>query len=275
MNFWMKQLLGGLVYEGEDGSGGGAPGAGAGDGAAPAGTGKPAESGGTDAAAGAGNKEPGSGDARGSGDKAGEGDGAKPDEGKAAEPVAYVDDPNKTPEENAAAKAEHERAEKAKPYFGAPEKYGDFEIPEGVQLDQDAANELFALGKELNLSQAAIDKLIEIQAGVYARSAEATGKEWTDTVKGWTDTVKADKDFGGANYEKNMGLAAHARSTFGSPELNAWLDETQLGSHPELVKFMVSVGQAMGEGKSEGGGVHVQSEDAATILYDHPTSKVT
>lgn len=276
MNIWLRMMLGGQFYEGENGSGSGAPGAGAGASGAPAGDKGAGAGDGTGAGAGAG---AGAGD-NGNGDgAAGEKAGDKGDAASDQAAAEYVDDPAKTPEENAALKTEHDakvaadkdRAE----YFGAPEKYADLVVPEGLNLDQAAADGLFEMGKKLGLSQKAIDGLIEIQKGVYERSAETAKTEWADTVKAWTTTVKEDKALGGADYEKNMGIAAAARNTFGTPEFNAWLDESQLGSHPEMVRFMVHVGQAMGEGSTIKGGKIVETTDVGELLYDNPTSKVT
>lgn len=276
MNIWLRMMLGGQFYEGENGSGSGAAGAGAGASGAAAGDKGAGAGDGTGAGAGAG---AGAGD-NGNGDgAAGEEAGDKGDAASNQEAAEYVDDPAKTPEENAALKTEHdakvaadkERAE----FFGAPEKYADLVVPEGLNLDQAAADGLFEMGKKLGLSQKAIDALIEIQKGVYERSAETAKTEWADTVKAWTTEVKEDKTLGGAAYEKNMGLAAAARNTFGTPEFQAWLDESQLGSHPEMVRFMVQVGQAMGEGSTLKGGKIVETTDVGELLYDNPTSKVT
>lgn len=195
---------------------------------------------------------------------------------KAAADGAYVDDPAKTAEENKTAKEAHDAAaaEKAE-LFGAPEKYADLVIPEGMALDQTAADALFEYGKKAGLSQKAIDGIVGIQVDLNTRAQEAATKEWTETVKTWDKTAKADKEIGGAEYDANMGKAAAARDTFGSAEFNAWLDDTQLGSHPEMRRFLVRVGKAMGEGSAMPGGKVNTTESAAEILYDNPTSRQT
>lgn len=249
-----------MADEGAGAAGGSADGAG--------GAGADAGSGGAGGDAGAA-ADAGAG-AGGSADAGADGGDGNADAGNAAE---YVDDPAKTPEENAAAKADFEAEKERQQFYGAPDKYADITVPEGMAFDQDTADSLHGLAKKMNLSQDAVNSLIDLQKGLAEKNAAAGAKEWEDTKAEWDATVKADAELGGSAYDENMGYVAKARAAFGTPELDNWLDTTELGQHPEVKRLLLRVGKAMGEGKSITGGKQQSSETAADILYDHPSSK--
>jgi hypothetical protein len=124
----------------------------------------------------------------------------------------------------------------------APEKY-EFKMPEGVELDGDAAAEFSSLAKELKLSQADAQRVADIAAKMQQKQAERT----VETVKGWAEQSKADKEFGGDNLKQNLAVAQKAIDTFGSSELKSLLNSTGLGNHPELIRFAFKAGKAISE----------------------------
>ena len=65
--------------------------------------------------------------------------------------------------------------------------------------------------------------------------------------------LKNDAEFGGANFDKNAKTAQKAFEAFGSPELKQLLNESGLGSHPELVKAFHRIGQKISEDTMESG----------------------
>lgn len=123
-----------------------------------------------------------------------------------------------------------------------PENY-DFKMPEGVELDGDAAKEFSVLAKELKLDNATAQRVADIAVKMQQKQAERTA----ETVKGWADTSKADKEFGGDNLQQNLAVAQKAIDTFGSSELKAMLQSSGLGNHPELIRFAFKAGKAISE----------------------------
>lgn len=200
-------------------------------------------------------------------------------EAKPAEPAAgeFVPDPDKSDEENAAAKAEHD-AKNADPADTVPEdgKY-NLSMPDGVELDQALLDEVAPQFKELGLTtkqaQALTDKFIAAQS----KRAEAQADTWAQTITGWVDTAKADPEIGGAKWDSTVKTASGVVGKFGSPELKEYLNASGAGNHPEMIRFMAKVGAVISEDNpaiSENPGKTV-ARDSAAILYpdDQPKGK--
>lgn len=147
-------------------------------------------------------------------------DGADGTTGKAGDPAANKDDPGAQ----------------------VPEKY-EFQMPEGVELDGDAAAEFSALAKELKLPAAEAQRVADIAIKMAQRQAENTAK----TVKEWADLSRADKEFGGDNLDANLAIAKKAIAAFGSEQLGVLLTTTGLGNHPEFIRFAFKAGKAMSD----------------------------
>ena len=143
---------------------------------------------------------------------------------------------------------------------GAPEKYADFKLLEGVTFKPEQVTKFSALAKELNLTQEAAQKLVDFQsesAKVYAQESLEGHKAM---VKGWeTETRKRL----GANFEAEMAVAAKARDQFGTPELRELLGTTGLANHPDVINFFIKVGKGMMEdGHVDGKGKTPPSDGA-------------
>lgn len=157
----------------------------------------------------------------------------------------------------ASAKAAEEKAvadakaaeEKAKAE-GAPEKYEDFKVPEGVVASEAVFGEVKAVAKELNLSQAKAQLLVDKLAPAVAKNQIELFNAEVDRVRAeWANASKSDKEVGGDAFEKNRGGANEVLKTFGTPELTALLDESGLSQHPEVLRLLVRVRAAVSEDK--------------------------
>lgn len=156
---------------------------------------------------------------------------------------------NETPE----AKAARETAEKeAKAKADAvPEKYEDFKVAEGLELNAEVMTEFSALAKELGLSQEKAQKLIDLQSKLAlgedtARQA-LLDKALADQSKAWSDQVKNDPELGGSKFESTMETALKAVQQFATPELRQLLHDSKLGNNPEMVRLFHKVGLAISE----------------------------
>lgn len=165
--------------------------------------------------------------AKSEGDKPAEAAGDKPVEGKTD------------------GEAKDAKSDKAKPE-GAPEKYADFKVPDGVEMDKGALEAFLPVAKEIGLSQEAAQKLIDFQAGMISKAKEGQVSAWAETHKGWR--VAADKEFFGASKKESEAAIAAARDTFGDAEFAQIMEDTRVGDHPALLRFMVKVGKAVSEG---------------------------
>lgn len=147
---------------------------------------------------------------------------------------------------NAEAAKGGEKPEGEKP-AGAPEKYADFTFPEGAKVDEARMGKFTEWAKANNLpqdaAQAALDMAVDLQKGNVEQlqaAIQATAKEWHTASLG-------DKEFGGDRYDESLGVAKRALDQFGTPELKAFLKESNAQMHPEVLRFMYRVGQAISQ----------------------------
>ena len=146
-----------------------------------------------------------------------------------------------TPDDKLSAEDKVKKAAQGK---GAPEKYTDFTVPDGVEVNQPMLEEFKTLAKELDLSQEKAQKLVDFQAK-YVKGIDAgLLKTFNETITSWKkDTVQEL----GADYKKELVYAGKAIDKFGTPELRQLLNQTGVGNHKELVKFFVKIGKAVSE----------------------------
>jgi len=196
-----------------------------------------------------------------------------------AEWKEYVPDAAKSDAENAAAKAEHDKTKPADdPGSKVPEdgKY-DLKMPDGVELDTELAGALGPEFKELGLTNAQAQKLVDKYIETQQARAKAQGEGWANTVAGWVETAKTDPEIGGAKWEGTVKVASGVVGRFGTDALKEYLNASGAGNHPEMIRFMAKVGAVIGEDKpaiSETPGRQVAA-DRAEIMYpdDKPKGK--
>ena len=138
---------------------------------------------------------------------------------------------------------------------GAPEKY-EFnnkvaDAPD--ELDPEVLTAFGDVAKELNLPQDAAQKVLDKVAPVIqARQAKAIEQ----TKVEWATQSKSDSEFGGESLTDNLNVAKASLDTFGTDALKSLLQETGLGNHPEVIRFMYRAGKAISEdsyvGNSQG-----------------------
>ena len=125
----------------------------------------------------------------------------------------------------------------------APEAY-ELKAPEGRVIDSEVMASYSQVAKELNLSQESAQRLLD---AVGPKMAERQMAMIEATRNGWADNSKSDREFGGEKLSENLGVAKKALDAFGTTELRTLLNETGLGNHPELIRFMFRAGKAISE----------------------------
>ncbi len=158
---------------------------------------------------------------------------------------------------------------------GAPEKY-EFKPPEGKNFDNEIITTYSQVARELNLSQASAQKMLDT---LGPKIAERQMAQIDSIRQGWVDSSRIDKEFGGDSLDKNMSVAKKALDTFGTPELRTVLNQSGLGNHPEIIRFFYRAGKAISEdgyvGSSSGSSSKGQPQDfasQASILYSNQKS---
>ncbi|NJL06816.1 MAG: hypothetical protein HC900_00065 [Methylacidiphilales bacterium] len=211
------------------------------------------------------------------GDKAvGQGDAEKnPDDAGKAEWKEYQPDPVKSDEENARLKAERDAKSPNSPDNQVPDdgKY-DLKMPDGVELDAELAAALGPEFKGLGLTRLQAQKLTDAYAAVVQDRAAKQAAVWSAQNEKWIADAKADQEIGGPKWDGSVSVAKRALDKFGTPALRDFLLVSGGGNHPEVIRFMARVGNAISEDRPAGeGGGSGAPVDAAHVLFPNDVPK--
>jgi hypothetical protein len=163
----------------------------------------------------------------------------------------------------------------AKTDEAAKEVVYEFKLPEGVDLKGEALDELKATAKELGLTQEQAQRVADLGAKqAQGFAAQLVEQQKTMTAE-WAEQTTTDKEIGGDKLSENLGVAKKALDTFGSPALKTLLNQSGLGNHPEVVRFMVKAGKAISEDGRLVTGAAAQADRANTPIENrlYPNQK--
>lgn len=150
---------------------------------------------------------------------------------------------------------------------GTPESYADFDLPEGMEINQEMLDAFTPAFREMNLTQEQAQGLVSLQAEQVKAQQQAQYDAFQQQNNEWAETAKNDSEYGGENFEQSVSLAQKAVEQFGTPELKQALDDTGMGNHPEIIRLMTRIGKTLGE-DSPANGQNTQGEkDRASLLY--------
>lgn len=190
---------------------------------------------------------------------------------EASKQQADTQEPKK--EEPSEAKSES-KDEKVEAKQEEPVELADFNAPEGVSLDPEAAEEFKSLAKELGLKQEGAQKVADIGVKLAQKWEAKQAEKIQEAKTAWVESSKADKEFGGDKLNENLAVAKKALDAFGTPELKTLLNESGLGSHPEIVRAFFRAGKAISEDRfvpSNGSTTSTGSRDLSKTLYPNQT----
>lgn len=216
---------------------------------------------------------------------------AKPDEAK-TDWKEYEPDPAKSEAENEAAKAEHDKAKPAAPdpLDVVPEdgKY-TLTMPEGVEPDGELLEALGADFKDLGLTnkaaqrladkfiavnQARVEKHLSTPAGMYSALSHQFFLE-QGTPDTWEGKAKVDTEIGGERWNSTKVNAQRVVNQFATPAFREVMNKTGFGNHPEVIRFVSKVGDAIKEDNPATGGAEGASKpaEAAYRLFPNDVPK--
>lgn len=127
-----------------------------------------------------------------------------------------------------------------------PEKY-DLKLPDGSQLDAKAIEAVSAFAKEKKLTQDEAQAVLERESATLASYVDSQKEQLAQKQKEWVETIKSDKELGGEGMNKTIEMAKRVVDRYGSDSLKKALNDSGLGNHPELVRFVSRIGKAMSE----------------------------
>lgn len=146
------------------------------------------------------------------------------------------------------AATETKPTEEQKP-VGAPETYEAFKAPEGVELAAPVLDVFQGAARKLNMSQEQAQEFLNELAPVVAKhNSEAINAIQQKAVKQWHQESQSDKEFGGDQFEANLAVARRAMAPeIATPALKKLLNDSGLGNHPEVIRWMFRVGKHLGQ----------------------------
>ena len=122
-------------------------------------------------------------------------------------------------------------------------EYKPFTLPEGYEITEEAFKSFSKLAGEMGLSQQDAQALVDFQVNTE-KSREESAKVYRQSL---LEKAKADKEIGGANFDKSVATAVKAVEKFGGQELKDYLNETGLGNDLRVIKAFKKIGELISE----------------------------
>jgi hypothetical protein len=167
-------------------------------------------------------------------------------------------------------KVENKQEDKAetKVEVKAPEKY-DLKLPEGSLLDASELSAVEAYAKSKKLTQEMAQDLVEYRSSVKAEHNEALQLKAQEMREVWLNDLMNDKEIGGDKAKAAVGDAKSLIDKFGNSQFKQALNDTGLGNHPELVRFLSNVyrSYAASDTAVHGGTHTVQKPSLEDVFY--------
>lgn len=164
---------------------------------------------------------------------------------------------------------------------GAPDKYTDFTLPEGLKLEPKVLEEATAVFKGLNLSQTAAQSLVDFHAKQIQSAIDAPIKAVTDIKQDWEGKLKstygAKLEPGGEVITRISRMIDSLPAQIASNFREA-MDLTLAGSNPGFVAAFDILSQRLaegttvkGNGPSPGGQAapDARPKSIASAMYPH------
>lgn len=146
----------------------------------------------------------------------------------------------------------------ANPLHGAPEKYTDFKVADGQQLDPKVVEAALPLFKEMDLSQDGAQKLIDFYNGQMKSVSDALVNQAEAKRTEWRGEVAKDSALGngtdGLKPEVSAKIAKVIDTFSNAKEFREAMDFTGAGDHPAFVRAILALYDKVGEGTPVKGG---------------------
>jgi hypothetical protein len=192
----------------------------------------------------------------------------KPGDDKAGKPPA-----NETPEQKTAREAK-EAEDKTKKVEATLKGYDEkLKLPDGLAKDHPIAVEFFKDAAERGLSVEETQAMVTRMGPKLVEAINKPYDAWADLQSKWVKALPVDAEFGGKDYQSNLGIAALAMDEVlgsGTNENKAFremLAFTGVGNNPEMMRFLFRVGKGIKEGAPIGGKSKVDQSSLAQKMY--------
>lgn len=132
--------------------------------------------------------------------------------------------------------------DKEPPTQGAPEEYEPFSLPEGVAAGSEVQAAFAETARKMGLSQEAAQEMTDKLSGAVYKSVVDHAANMSMQ---WAEQTRKDTEIGGDRLEKSLALANRAFDAFASERLREDVKKSGLGAHPEFIRFLAKVGEAV------------------------------
>ena len=139
-----------------------------------------------------------------------------------------------------------------------PDKY-EFKLADGLELAPAVAEEFTGIAKELGLTQAGVDKLVDLHGRLMLESVKAAEAQ----RNGWADECAKQ----GLATPQAMANAKLAVDTFGGGEAMDILIKTGAAWHPAIQKMLQSIGSLLQEDTGTDGKPSGRTQSAADMMF--------
>lgn len=159
-------------------------------------------------------------------------------------------DSSTTPQPDGKTSLLNESDEKAPAPVGAPESYEPFTAPTGLKLDDAALAKATPIFKELGLTQAQAQRLVEFQASLTKDHVDAPIRAYDALRAEWQSAVRTDAEIGSKlpEVKETIGRAFDALGDAKlTKEFKSVMDLTGAGDHPAFVKAFYKMAQLVVE----------------------------
>lgn len=146
-----------------------------------------------------------------------------------------------------------------------------FELPEGVELDDEDRAAWSEQFKELGLTRGQAAKLVEAQAAKVAEQAKADREQVLQQQKEHEEKAKADPEIGGDKWEESKALANRGLEMLGGSEIKNLILATGNGNNPEMIRELRRIGQLSADDTFENQPSHTSPPAKETSWYGDTT----
>ena len=140
-------------------------------------------------------------------------------------------------------------------------------LPKETFLSDDTVNDIREFAKENGLSNEAANQMLEREDSAIANYIIGAAEKEDAQVNAWHKEVTLDPEMGGENLKTTVANSKAVLDKFAPEGFVNILQETGYGNHPEVVKFLSRVGNAMSDDKLIMPGAHGETSKSTADLF--------
>ena len=118
-------------------------------------------------------------------------------------------------------------------------------VPEDSFLKPTEIEQIKSYAKEKGLTNDQAQELLNQRHDAIEGFVKDRQDENSKVQSQWLEQAKNDPEIGGEAFGQNVEIAKRALDKWAPPDVRQYLEESQLGNNPSVIKFFVRIGKAM------------------------------